>query len=217
MALFISEKDGVIEVREEIYGFRDTTRSWSYYDLQNRRVSSHGRQGDIPDRPMTQQTYDWALKHYVPKIATYVQTPEEFSNSPELAQEAQRKEMQRRASGAIRTFEREANAAIPFEDKCRLRLEEMGTSVKVRYYRDAHSGQVCSTADVPAGCHLEYHHKGTEPNLRILSRDGKVLQDVPLFDSLESLISADVNNPIDLGEACCAEAAQSVPSERPRS
>lgn len=209
-----------MEVREEIYGFHGTERSWFYYDMQNRRVSSHGRQGDIPDRSMDQRSYDWALKYHVPKIAPYVQTPEEMFSSPEfkqrMAQEAQKKEAQRRASGAIREFERKAHAAIPFEDKCRLRLEEMGTSVKVRYYRDAHSGQVCSTADVPAGCQLEYHHKGTEPNLRILSRDGKVLQDVPLFDSLESLISADVNNPIDLGEACCAEAEQSVPSERPR-
>ncbi len=42
-------------------------RTW-YYDIENWLVSSHGKKGDTPDRPMTAEAIEWVQKHYLPKV-----------------------------------------------------------------------------------------------------------------------------------------------------
>lgn len=134
MPLYISEKKGVMEVREEIFSFRDTKTSWFYYDMQNRMMSIHGRQGDKPDRPMDQSSYDWAVKHYVPKILPYKPLFNEWLESPEgVLSQAKHNEAQaaQKRSSMAALFQRQAeNARLTFAQKCALMLEETGYSVR---------------------------------------------------------------------------------------
>lgn len=129
MALFISETNGVMEVREEQYSWTDTKRSWSYFDLSRGLQSSLGHQNAPLDREMDQTSRDWVVKHYVPRIAPYIQTPEERLKSPEAQQRRIDDEAKRRvAMNAL--FHRQAeNDCLPFAEKCRLLKEEIGCSV----------------------------------------------------------------------------------------
>jgi hypothetical protein len=45
----------------------DKKQHW-YYDIEQWLVSSHGKQGDVPDRPMTESGIDWVRKHYLPHV-----------------------------------------------------------------------------------------------------------------------------------------------------
>lgn len=69
MALQYNLKNNVLEVIETIHGWKETKVSHWYYDIESWKVSSHGKQGDIPDRPMTQNSIDWVKKYYLPKVA----------------------------------------------------------------------------------------------------------------------------------------------------
>lgn len=142
MTLFISEKKGILEVREETHSFFDTKYSWSYYDLANNLASSHGKQGDALDRPLDDPMKAWVEKHYVPRIAPYVPTFQESWNNPHaVAEREQRavKEAQIRRQAVHNMLEAgKINSALPFEEKCRLMKEETGHSVKDNHTDDSH-------------------------------------------------------------------------------
>lgn len=153
MALFISEKNGIIEVREEIHSFKDTKRSWSYYDLSNNLTSSHGKQGDALDRPLDAQMKAWAQQHYVPRIAPYVPTPQEHFSNPQVVAEYEQSaikqaRIQRQAVHNLLEAGK-ANSALPFEEKCRLMKEETGYSVKDHHTHDSHKETNAKTTRSP--------------------------------------------------------------------
>ena len=134
MALFISETDGIIEVREETYTFTATHYSWSYYDLANRLTNSHCKKGDKLDRKMDQSSYDWVVLYYVPKIMVYRPTAAEYEDSPEcIARMAEFRRMQAEQAKASMDalWARQAeNRRLSFAQKCDLMLDETGVSVK---------------------------------------------------------------------------------------
>ena len=134
MALFISETNGIIEVREEIYTFFSTYYSWSYYDLANRLTNRHGKKGDKLNHKMDQASYDWVLAYYVPKLAAYRPTAAEYADSPEcIARMDEFRKLQAeqaKDSLAALLTRQAANARLSFAKKCDLMLEETGVSVK---------------------------------------------------------------------------------------
>ena len=68
MALRYALNGEVLHVVETInHATRTRVRHW-YYDIKTWMVSSHGREGDLPDRAMTQSGIDWVRKHYLPKV-----------------------------------------------------------------------------------------------------------------------------------------------------
>jgi hypothetical protein len=87
VALFVSEKDGVIEVRQEVYGFTQTEYKWWYYDLGNRTQSSNGCKGDPLDASMSDLTYGWVTQYYAPRIAPYRPTAAEYHEADQDTQE----------------------------------------------------------------------------------------------------------------------------------
>ena len=60
--------DNLVCVEEHIQGFNSTKSTYWYYDLENKKMSSHGRKGDKPDRRMTQADLDWYYKYHHPKL-----------------------------------------------------------------------------------------------------------------------------------------------------
>lgn len=70
MALFVSLKDGVLVVRDEMPSFDQTVISWWYHDLENRMSSSGGQEGDEVDRPMDDDALAWITQHYLPLLKT---------------------------------------------------------------------------------------------------------------------------------------------------
>lgn len=58
----------ILHVTETICGCRDTKVSHWYTDIKNWRKSSHGREGDVPDRDMTADDIAWCKKYYLPKV-----------------------------------------------------------------------------------------------------------------------------------------------------
>ena len=68
MALALNLTGDILHVRETQVTGRGTKTAHWYYNVQNWAVSSHGREGDIPDRPMTPSAIEWVQKHYLPKV-----------------------------------------------------------------------------------------------------------------------------------------------------
>lgn len=68
LKISLNKETGVLAVREAQHSFRGTKRSYWYYDLQKRLKSSHGREGDTPDRPMSDADVAWVTMHYLPKV-----------------------------------------------------------------------------------------------------------------------------------------------------
>lgn len=58
----------LLEVREVVMGFTATQVRYWYYDLKNWMVSSHGKEGDKPDRAMTPKCIEWVRTHHLPKV-----------------------------------------------------------------------------------------------------------------------------------------------------
>ncbi|KVP40017.1 hypothetical protein [Burkholderia ubonensis] len=59
---------GILEVKEVLMSFTTTqTRFW-YYDTKKWLKSSHGKQGDTPDRVMTDSDIRWVKQYYLPKV-----------------------------------------------------------------------------------------------------------------------------------------------------
>jgi hypothetical protein len=68
MALKIERNGDLLQVIETIHSFTSTRRTYWYYDVGIWWKSSRGREGDIPDRPMTPEDIEWVQKHYLPKV-----------------------------------------------------------------------------------------------------------------------------------------------------
>lgn len=66
--LDISLEGDILKVVEVTMTFFDTKRRYWYYNIKDWTTSSHGREGDVPDRKMDQSSIDWATKHYLPKV-----------------------------------------------------------------------------------------------------------------------------------------------------
>lgn len=62
-------KDGDrICVRQTIFSANFTDHQYWYYDMAAKLKSSHGREGDPCDRPMTNDDMQWAVKYYIPLL-----------------------------------------------------------------------------------------------------------------------------------------------------
>lgn len=59
---------GLLEVKEVVMGFSSTTRRYWYYDLKSWMVSSHGKEGDKPDRAMTPKDIEWVKTHHLARL-----------------------------------------------------------------------------------------------------------------------------------------------------
>lgn len=68
MALRIRLEGDILEVKSTIIGWKTTVIQYWYYDIRNWTVSSHGKKGDKPDRPMDEGQIAWVQKHYLPKV-----------------------------------------------------------------------------------------------------------------------------------------------------
>lgn len=68
MSLQFKLEGDILEVKETICGFHNTKVSFWYYDIANWMKSSHGKQGDRPDRQMTHDDISWVKRHYLPKV-----------------------------------------------------------------------------------------------------------------------------------------------------
>lgn len=68
MALELRLEGDILEIKETICGWTGTRISFWYCDIRNWVVSSHGKKGDKPDRPMTDGQIAWVKRHYLPKI-----------------------------------------------------------------------------------------------------------------------------------------------------
>ncbi len=69
MSLVITIQDNILTVIEYRYTFKGTQTRYWYYDIEKWLVSSHGREGDKPDRTMTPSDIEWVQKHYLPKVS----------------------------------------------------------------------------------------------------------------------------------------------------
>lgn len=68
MALTYELDGNILHITETVHGFcRTTVRHW-YYDIVNWMVSSHGREGDVPDRKMTASAIAWVRMHHLPHV-----------------------------------------------------------------------------------------------------------------------------------------------------
>ncbi len=75
MALDITLDGSILCVKDTRHSLiRTEIQTW-YYDIESWRVSSYGREGDVPDRPMTPEGIAWVEKHYLPKVADQMQPP----------------------------------------------------------------------------------------------------------------------------------------------
>jgi hypothetical protein len=61
---------GILEVKEVLMSFTKTQTQYWYYDTQKWLKSSHGKQGDTPDRGMTEADIQWVKQYYLPKVQT---------------------------------------------------------------------------------------------------------------------------------------------------
>lgn len=68
MALSYELNGNILHVTETLHGGTNTKVNHWYYDIQNWMKSSHGREGDIPDRKMNENDIAWVKKHYLPKV-----------------------------------------------------------------------------------------------------------------------------------------------------
>lgn len=67
MALKIERNGDLLHVTEAFHSWKSTRVTHWYYDVGIWWKSSHGREGDVPDRPMTLEDIRWVQKHYLPK------------------------------------------------------------------------------------------------------------------------------------------------------
>jgi hypothetical protein len=60
--------DGILHVEQTTHSATTTEHQHWYYDIAMWRVSSHGREGDVPDRDMTSEAIEWVIHHHLPKV-----------------------------------------------------------------------------------------------------------------------------------------------------
>lgn len=68
MALSFKLNGNVLEVQEKLVSYNSTRIQYWYYDIKDWLVSSNGKQGETPTRPMMQSSIDWVKKYYIPKV-----------------------------------------------------------------------------------------------------------------------------------------------------
>jgi hypothetical protein len=68
MALSFKLEGDVLEIHQTILTWNKTHHQFWYYNIRTWMVSSHGRKGDTPDRPMTRLDIDWVKEHYLSKL-----------------------------------------------------------------------------------------------------------------------------------------------------
>lgn len=70
MALVRTLNGDILHVCQTIHGCtKDHVQHW-YFDVRNWTVSSNGREGDTPDRPMTPEAIEWTKRHHLPNVVT---------------------------------------------------------------------------------------------------------------------------------------------------
>lgn len=75
MSLKHELQGSILHVTETTHSaLKTSVRHW-YYDLANWKVSSHGLEGDAPDRDMSPSGIAWVRRHYFPKIDL---TPDDY-------------------------------------------------------------------------------------------------------------------------------------------
>ena len=82
MALSFRLSGDVLEVVESLFSWSDTKTTYWYYDIANWTVSSFGRKGDKPDRPMTEGSKSWVRKYYLPKVGIHTSIIDNTGRSP---------------------------------------------------------------------------------------------------------------------------------------
>jgi hypothetical protein len=71
MLMFKMDSDtGILEVTEVLMSALKTQTRYWYYDTGKWLKSSHGKQGDTPDRIMTDADIQWVKQYYLPKVQT---------------------------------------------------------------------------------------------------------------------------------------------------
>jgi len=55
----------ILEVIESVHGWSKTKVTYWYYDIKQWKVSSHGKQFDVPDRAMVPDAIEWVKKYYL--------------------------------------------------------------------------------------------------------------------------------------------------------
>lgn len=81
LMLEITLNGSILTVVQSTFGFRKTQREYWYHDIQNWMVSSHGKEGDVPDRKMTDRDIAWVTQYYLPKV---MKNPVEAPHSTQL-------------------------------------------------------------------------------------------------------------------------------------
>ena len=57
----------ILEVKEEIMGFRDTKTSYWHYDIVNWMDNANGKREPL-DRKVSPEMIDWVKENYLPKV-----------------------------------------------------------------------------------------------------------------------------------------------------
>lgn len=58
----------ILEVKETLHWASQTKISYWYYNIRTWHQSSHGKQGDTPDRPMSENGIAWVKRYYLPRV-----------------------------------------------------------------------------------------------------------------------------------------------------
>lgn len=64
----LNKETGILEVVEHRMTWHKTTHYYWYYDTIKWLKSSHGRQGDVPNRIMAAEDIKWVKDYYLPKV-----------------------------------------------------------------------------------------------------------------------------------------------------
>jgi hypothetical protein len=66
--LKITLKQNILTVVETLLSFNHTRATFWYYDIEQWKKSSTGKEGSVIDREMTQSDINWVKKHYLTKV-----------------------------------------------------------------------------------------------------------------------------------------------------
>lgn len=61
-------RTGILEVKQTLLSATKSIPAYWYYDTRNWLKSTHGKQGDIPDRIMYEDDIQWVKRNYLPKV-----------------------------------------------------------------------------------------------------------------------------------------------------
>lgn len=58
----------ILTVKQVLMSFHEITISWWYYDIKRWLKSQHGREGDVPVQPMTEEQIAWVKQYDLPAV-----------------------------------------------------------------------------------------------------------------------------------------------------